>query len=112
MAFEFSDVDNSRVIAGGVTIANLPQDARNFRRSSSSNGSTSGSDWFWSWFIFQPSVGACDGEGCNVARTITLCQVVDERGALSASASYPPDHLNVSATRLIAGCSGLPGCAM
>jgi hypothetical protein len=35
MAVEFSDVDRSSVIAGGVTIANLPQVARNLRRSSS-----------------------------------------------------------------------------
>jgi hypothetical protein len=33
MAFEVRDVDNSIVIAGGVTTANLPQAARNFRRS-------------------------------------------------------------------------------
>jgi hypothetical protein len=32
MAVEFNDVDNSNVIAGGVTIANFPQAARNSRR--------------------------------------------------------------------------------
>jgi hypothetical protein len=36
MAVEFSDVDKSIAMAGGVTTANLPQLARNFRRSSSS----------------------------------------------------------------------------
>jgi hypothetical protein len=35
MASEFSDVDKSIVIAGGVMAANLPHEARNFRRSSS-----------------------------------------------------------------------------
>jgi hypothetical protein len=32
MAVEFNDVDNSNVIAGGVTTANFPQAARNSRR--------------------------------------------------------------------------------
>jgi hypothetical protein len=35
MAVEFSEVDSSSVSASGVTIANLPQVAKNFRRSSS-----------------------------------------------------------------------------
>jgi hypothetical protein len=33
MAVEVKDVDNNSVIAGGVTTANFPQAARNFRRS-------------------------------------------------------------------------------
>lgn len=36
MALEVSDVDRSRVMAGGVMAANLPQDFKNFLRSSSS----------------------------------------------------------------------------
>jgi hypothetical protein len=35
MAVELSDVERRRVMAGGVTVANFPQAARNFRRSSS-----------------------------------------------------------------------------
>ena len=35
MAVEVKDVDKSIVIAGGVTTANFPQAARNFRRSAS-----------------------------------------------------------------------------
>ena len=35
IAVEFSDVESRSVIVGGVTTANLPQEARNFRRSSS-----------------------------------------------------------------------------
>jgi hypothetical protein len=34
MAEEVSDVDKSIVMAGGVTTANLPQAAKNLRRSS------------------------------------------------------------------------------
>jgi hypothetical protein len=34
MAVEVSEVDNKSVIAGGVTTANLPQAAKNFRLSS------------------------------------------------------------------------------
>jgi hypothetical protein len=34
MAVEFSEVDNNSVIAGGVTTANFPQAAKNFRLSS------------------------------------------------------------------------------
>jgi hypothetical protein len=41
MAVEFSDVDNSSVIAGGVTTANFPQAARNFRRSAAEAASAS-----------------------------------------------------------------------
>jgi hypothetical protein len=40
-AVECKDVDNSAVIAGGVTTANLPQVARNFRRSAAPATSTS-----------------------------------------------------------------------
>jgi hypothetical protein len=40
MAVEFSDVDKSIVMAGGVTTANFPQVARNFRRSSVASGSS------------------------------------------------------------------------
>jgi hypothetical protein len=39
MAVEVKDVDNSIVIAGGVTTANLPQVARTCRRSASEAGS-------------------------------------------------------------------------
>ena len=42
MAVEVNDVDNSSVIAGGVTTANFPQAARNFRRSASDAVSLSG----------------------------------------------------------------------
>jgi hypothetical protein len=37
IASEFSDVDSNIVMAGGVTAANLPQEARNLRRSSSTS---------------------------------------------------------------------------
>jgi hypothetical protein len=40
-AVEFKDVDNSSVIAGGVTTANFPQAARNFRRSAAEAASAS-----------------------------------------------------------------------
>jgi hypothetical protein len=38
---EFKDVDNSSAIAGGVTTANFPQAARNFRRSAAEAASAS-----------------------------------------------------------------------
>jgi hypothetical protein len=41
MAVEFKEVDNSSVIAGGVTTANFPQEARNFRRSAAAAASPS-----------------------------------------------------------------------
>ena len=41
IAVEFSEVESSIVIAGGVTAANFPQVARNFRRSSSGFGTWS-----------------------------------------------------------------------
>jgi hypothetical protein len=41
MAVEFKEVDNSSVIAGGVTTANFPQEARNFRRSAAAAASAS-----------------------------------------------------------------------
>lgn len=37
IAVDVNDVDKSRVIAGGVTAANLPHDFKNFRRSPSSS---------------------------------------------------------------------------
>ena len=37
MASEVNDVDSSIVIAGGVTTANFPHVARNFRRSASAS---------------------------------------------------------------------------
>jgi hypothetical protein len=52
MAVEFSDVDSSIVMAGGVTTANLPQFARNFRRSSSSGVPVSADGWSWLGVIF------------------------------------------------------------
>jgi hypothetical protein len=55
MAVEFSDVDKSIVMAGGVTTANLPQRARNFRRSSSSGVPISTDGSFWPRVIFIPS---------------------------------------------------------
>jgi hypothetical protein len=57
MAVEFNDVDKSIVIAGGVTTANLPQLARNFRRSSSSGApvSAAGSSWFGVIFFSIPN---------------------------------------------------------
>jgi hypothetical protein len=42
MAVEVNDVDNSSVIAGGVTTANFPQAAGNFRRSARAAVSLSG----------------------------------------------------------------------
>src|SRR4030095_316581 len=50
-ASELSDVDRSIVMAGGVTAANLPQEARNLRRSSLTSGG-----WcpFSSGVIFSP----------------------------------------------------------
>jgi hypothetical protein len=44
MAVDVNDVDNSIVIAGGVTTANFPQAARNFRRSAPEAVSLSGWD--------------------------------------------------------------------
>jgi hypothetical protein len=41
LAVEFKDVDNSSVIAGGVTTANFPQAAKNFRRSAEEAASAS-----------------------------------------------------------------------
>jgi hypothetical protein len=52
MAVEFNDVDKSIVIAGGVTTANLPQLARNFRRSSSTGVTVSAAGSSWLGVIF------------------------------------------------------------
>jgi hypothetical protein len=52
MAVEVSDVDKSIVMAGGVTIANLPQLARNFRRSSSGGVPAPTDRWSWLSGIF------------------------------------------------------------
>jgi hypothetical protein len=41
MAVDVIEVDSNRVIAGGVTMANLPHDFRNLRRSSSSADASS-----------------------------------------------------------------------
>jgi hypothetical protein len=54
MAVELSDVDKSIVMAGGVTTANLPQLARNFRRSSSSGVPVSTDGSFRLRVIFSP----------------------------------------------------------
>jgi hypothetical protein len=48
IAGEFKDVDNSKVIAGGVTTANVPQLARKRRRSCTISASElgAGKPWF------------------------------------------------------------------
>jgi hypothetical protein len=51
MAVEVKDVDNNIVIAGGVTTANFPQAARNFRRSAPEAVSLSG--WGMELFLLK-----------------------------------------------------------
>ena len=46
MAVEVKDVDKSIVIAGGVTTANFPQVARNFRRSASDASAADAASFF------------------------------------------------------------------
>jgi hypothetical protein len=41
MAVDVIEVDSNRLIAGGITMANLPHDFRNLRRSSSSDDASS-----------------------------------------------------------------------
>jgi hypothetical protein len=52
MAVEFKDVDSRSVTAGGVTTANFPQAARNFRRSAAEATSASFSGLGMGTFLF------------------------------------------------------------